>query len=402
VIAEHSDSGILTHVLLFSRALRARKINVTIDNVVDALRGISMIDLQRKDDFRSLLRSSFVSRKEDLGVFESLFDAFWSTQDRTAPPRMAAPKEASRTVEQGEEAPPPTIEKRQFLAGEEQSSTEGEKKTPEKPEVVAYSPDEVLGEKDFAGLKNEEIETIRESILQLARKVSVTLSRRWKKGTGGDQIDFRRSMRRSIKHGGEMIDLRMKKPKPRPLRVVLICDVSGSMDIYSRFFLLFMFGLQNYYPHCETFTFSTRLNRVSSLLRRRTFEEALQSISRKVLDWSGGTNIGFSLHQFHLRHSELLHRNRTLLLIFSDGWDRGDTSLLDSEMRHIRGQVRAVIWLNPLMASQNYQPLCKGMSTALPYLDCFMPYHNLSSLKQLARLISRRGLIRAPFSGRRG
>ena len=236
---------------------------------------------------------------------------------------------------------------------------------------------------------------MRESILQLSRKVSVTLSRRWKRGNGGDQIDFRRSMRRSIRYGGEMIELRMRKPKPRPLRLVLICDVSGSMDIYSRFFLLFMFGLQNYYPHCETFTFSTRLNHVSSLLKRRSFEEALRFLSKKVLDWSGGTNIGLSLHQFHQRHSELLHRNRTLLLIFSDGWDRGDTSLLDSEMRYIKGQVKGVIWLNPLMGSGNYQPLCKGMSTALPYLDCFMPYHNLASLKDLARLISKRGLIGA-------
>ena len=327
------ESDLLKNILLFSHALRDRKLSVTIDAVIDALRGISFIDLQRKGDFYSLLKSSFVSRKEETPLFDELFKQFWSAEDGTKPFLAKPTRKSLRVDEEKEDVFSVESGKNRPLLKD--GDVSGEKDRPaEKKEILAYSREEILSEKDFAHLKKEESEAMRESILQLSRKVSVTLSRRWKRGNGGDQIDFRRSMRRSIRYGGEMIELRMRKPKPRPLRLVLICDVSGSMDIYSRFFLLFMFGLQNYYPHCETFTFSTRLNHVSSLLKRRSFEEALRFLSKKVLDWSGGTNIGLSLHQFHQRHSELLHRNRTLLLIFSDGWDRGDTSLLDSEMRY--------------------------------------------------------------------
>jgi len=131
------------------------------------------------------------------------------------------------------------------------------------------------------------------------------------------------------------------------------------------------------------------LNYITSLLKRRKFKEALRLLSEKVLDWSGGTNIGMALHQLHQRYSNLLHPNRTLFFIFSDGWDRGETTLLDLEMRNLKRLAKRLIWLNPLLGSQNYQPLCKGMLTALPYLDHFLPCHNLSSLEKLGQLISK-------------
>ena len=180
-----------------------------------------------------------------------------------------------------------------------------------------------------------------------------------------------------------MIELRMRRQKRKPLRLILVCDVSGSMDIHSQFFLLFMFGLQNHYSHCETFAFSTRLNHVTSFLKKRTFEETLRLLSENVVDWSGGTNIGGALHHLHRLYSDLLSPNRTLFFIFSDGWDRGDTALLDYEMGNLKRQVKKLIWLNPLLGSRNYQPLCEGMCTALPYLDHFLPCHNFLSLKNL-------------------
>ena len=183
------------------------------------------------------------------------------------------------------------------------------------------------------------------------------------------------------------MELKMKERKPKPLRLILVCDVSGSMDIYSEFFLRFMHGLQNYYPHCETFAFSTRLSHITSLLKRRTFEQTLRLLSGKVLDWSGGTNIGLSLHQLHQNHSHLLNLNRTLFLIFSDGWDRGNTVLLESGMKYIKKQVKKIIWLNPLLGNQSYQPLCKGISAALPYIDDFLPYHNFMNLRNLGYLL---------------
>ena len=184
------------------------------------------------------------------------------------------------------------------------------------------------------------------------------------------------------------MELKMKEPKPKPLRVILMGDVSGSMDIYGQFFLLFMYGLQNHYPHCETFVFSTRLSRVTSLLKRRTFEQSLSLLADKVSDWSGGTNIGAAVHQLHHHYLDVFKARRTVFLIFSDGWDRGDAQLLDGELRNLKRQVKRLIWLNPLLGSRDYQPLCRGMSTALPYLDHFLPCHNFSSLKVIGDLLS--------------
>jgi uncharacterized protein with von Willebrand factor type A (vWA) domain len=186
-----------------------------------------------------------------------------------------------------------------------------------------------------------------------------------------------------------MIELRMKEPKPKPLRLILFCDVSGSMDIYSQFFLIFMYELQNQYPHCKTFVFSTHLSHVTLLLKRKVFEETLRLLSEKVSDWSGGTNIGGALHQFHQLNSQLLNFKRAIFLIFSDGWDRGDTKILESEIKNLKRQVKRLIWLNPLLGSQNYQPLCKGISTALPHLDYFLPCHNFLSLRNLSNIITK-------------
>jgi len=384
------ESDLLINLLLFSHVLRNHKLIVTVDNVIDVLRGISFIHLQRREDFYLLLRSNFVCKKEEMNLFNDLFEDFWCFEDRTKPSRLRPSKELPCAVEEEEQNFPAESGKGQSLIqdGDVPGKRDG---SPEQKDEWAYSPKELLSQKDFARLKREELDVVKESVLHLTRRISAHLSRRRKRGIAGDQIDFRRSMRRSIKYGGEMMELRMKKPKPKPLHLIFICDVSGSMDIYSQFFLLFMYGLQNYYPRCETFTFSTRLNHVSSLLQRRPFEEALCLLSEKVLDWAGGTDIGFSLHQFHQRHSELLHPNQTLVLILSDGWDRGDSRVLDSEMKHIRENVKGIVWLNPLLESRGYRPLCKGMLTALPYLDHFLPCHSLSNLKDLGLLISKGG-----------
>ena len=382
------DADLLTNILLFSQALRKRKVGVTIDNVLDALRGISLIDLQRKRDFYHLLRANFVSRKDEMDTFDGLFEQFWSFDDPTSPLAEEIADEETDVSEEGEEASSFEPKKEQPSIKDWSDETE-ENELKQTKDVPAYSPDEVLQHKDFSHFQAEELEKVKDWVSILSRKISTYLSRRWKMGGKGDRLDFRRSIRQSIKYGGEIMELKMKERKPKPLRLILVCDVSGSMDIYSQFFLRFMHGLQNHYPHCETFAFSTRLSHITSLLKGRTFEQTLRLLSGKVLDWSGGTDIGAALHQLHQRHSELLHPNRGLFLIFSDGWDRGDTMLLDSEMKSLKRQVKRLIWLNPLLGNQNYQPLCKGMSTALPYVDHFLPYYNFYSLRKLTHLMSR-------------
>lgn len=368
--------------------LRSRKVGVTTDNVIDALRGIPFLNIQNKRDFYQLLKSNFISRREEITLFDELFEQFWSFEDKIVPSAKELIQEEGETSKEKDKMHSFKIlrEEQSFL----KESNEGEEKkiSMGDEEIPGYSPEEILGRKDFGHLEKGELERVKDFVLTLSRKMAMNLSRRWKKGRE-DQLDFRRSIRKSIKYGGEMVELRRRQRKQKPLRIILLCDVSGSMDIYSQFFLLFMYGLQNHYPYCETFGFSTRLSHISSLLKRKSFEETLRLLSAKVLDWSGGTNIGGALHQLHQRHAHLLHPNRTLFLIFSDGWDRGDTALLNSEMKYLKKQVKKIVWINPLLGSPSYQPICKGMSVALPYLDHFLPCHNFMSLKKLSSHISK-------------
>ncbi len=382
------DSDLLKNLILFSQNLRRRKVGVTIDNVLDALRGISLIDLQKKSDFYHLLRANFISRKEEMDTFDELFEQFWSVDTQTGPFLKQKGEEETEISEEKEKGL--SFEsKKDPLSIKDRGDDRKEDELKERKDLPVYSPDEVLQQRDFTHFRAEELDKVKDWVSILSRKIATHLSRRWKRGGKGDRLDFRRSIRQSIKYGGEIMELKMKERKPKPLRLILLCDVSGSMDIYSQFFLRFMYGLQNHYPHCETFAFSTRLSHITSLLQGRPFEQTLRLLSGKVLDWSGGTNIGAALHQLHQRHPDLFHPNRSLFLIFSDGWDRGDTRLLDSEMENLRRRVMKLIWLNPLLGNQNYQPLCKGMSTALPYVHHFLPYSNFSSLKKLGNLISR-------------
>jgi uncharacterized protein len=377
------------NVLLFSHALRNRGVAVTTDSVLAALRGLRFIHIQRKTEFYDLLKANFVSRREDMHRFDELFEQFWSCAYEETPFAQETAREGPEASEEKEETRSSRSYEDEGFRIKDWTDGRQEKTGVDQKNTAAYSPTEILRKKDFSSLQMEELEQVKDYVITLSKTMALALSRRWKKGKRQAQIDFRRTIRQSIKHGGEIIELRWKQPKPRPLRIVLLCDVSGSMDIYGQFLLLFMYGLQNFYPHCETLAFSTRLTRLTDILKKeRTFNEVLQFLSQRLLDWSGGTNIGGALHQLRRCYPALLHPNRTLFLVLSDGWERGDTTLLESEMRTVKQLTRKLIWLNPHLGSPHYQPLCKGMATALPYVDYFLPCHNLSSLRHLSNLVS--------------
>lgn len=379
------------NILLFCQALRGRQVEVTTDAVLVALRGLRFINIRHKTDFYTLLKTSFVSRREDVKPFDEVFEKFWSLSEGVATPLegRAEPK-AETHREEGEDDPSTPFYEEEGFRFRDRTAGSEERTRVEQEDVLEYSPDEVLRVKDFSSLSAEELEEIKEYVARLSRNMALILSRRWKSGRRQGQIDFRRTIRHSIRHGGEIVQLRWKKRKTRPLRIVFLCDVSGSMDIYSQFVLLFMYAIQNFYPHCETLAFSTRLTHVSDILKKKkTFDEVLSFLSKELLDWSGGTNIGGALRELRRRHPGFLQPNRTVLLIFSDGWERGDAALLDFEMKSLKLLTRKLIWLNPHLGTPNYQPLCKGMATALPYLDYFLPCRNLASLGSLSNLVSK-------------
>jgi len=202
-------------------------------------------------------------------------------------------------------------------------------------------------------------------------------------------IDPGRTLRRSLQYGGEVLDLVRRGPKLSKTKMVVLCDVSGSMDVYTKFLIQFLYGLQNGLRGVETIVFSTRLTRITPLLRRRNIDAALQRIADTVQDWSGGTKIGACLQEFNSTMAATMVTSKTLIIIISDGWDTGDTVVLDAAMARLRRMALRVIWLNPLLGSPNYQPLCKGIQTALPYVHDFLPVHNVESLRQFGQLIAR-------------
>jgi hypothetical protein len=378
------------NVLLFSEALRKKGVVVTTDSVLVALRGLWFINIQHKIDFYYLLKASLVSRWEEIKRFDEVFAQFWSFSDN-ATPSLKEDGEAGlkNSAEEKEEEPLANRSEKEGFRIKERISSAHERTGTDEKNIPEYSPMEILRKRDFSTMRPEELEEVKDCLISFSRKVAMVLSRRWKKGKKEGRFDFGRTIRHAVRHGGEIMELRWKQRKTRPPRIVFLCDVSGSMDIYGRFLLLFMYVVQNFYPRCETLTFSTRLSRITDILKReKTFSGVLQFLSHELLDWSGGTNIGGALHELRKRYSAFLHPRRTIFLIFSDGWERGDTTLLKSEMRSLKQLTRTLIWLNPHLGSPNYKPLCKGMATALPYLDHFLPCHNLSSLRHLGNLVS--------------
>src|SRR5205807_441294 len=220
-----------------------------------------------------------------------------------------------------------------------------------------------------------------------ARLIATRLSRRTRAARRGSLVDLRRTMRRNLRYGGDVLDLVWRRRKIRKASLVLLCDVSGSMDIYSRFLVQFIYALQGALSHVESFLFSTSLTRVTDVLGRRDIREALRDASERVPDWSGGTKIGASLRQFNETYGRLVD-GRTIVVICSDGWDTGDLEVLESAMRTLHARAGRVIWLNPLLGSPGYEPVTQGMSVALPFVYVLASAYNIRVLRALDLLMT--------------
>src|SRR5207245_2569925 len=261
-------------------------------------------------------------------------------------------------------------------AWEEDGADEGEPL-----EVPGVSDRDVLMDQDFSTFPAEDLDEVARLTVLMARRLDRRVRRRRRPTRRAGVMDFRRTMRANMMKS-EIIELRRRERRRRKVRLVLLCDVSGSMDLYSRFLLQFLYALQNVFGRVETFTFATRLTRVTEHLRGRPYRQVLRRLV-DVRDWSGGTRIGASLAEFNRQWGYLLDR-RTIVIVLSDGWDTGDVDVLATELLQIRRRAARLIWLNPLLGNPSYEPLTRGMAAALPFLDWFAAAHNLESLRALA------------------
>ncbi len=384
--------------IAFGQALRQAGVSTTTAQTMDFVRAVEHIDIGRRSEFRASARACLVSRKDDLETFDDVFDRFWrrSIFPDSLPELAGLPQQGQPGEESGEElddgSPVSAVERvsgRPVLVGlDDGVETDEDEPDDQESGGLSFSSAEVLRQKDFADLTEEELAQARRLMEKLEWRIGQRRSRRRIAARKGRFLDPRRTMRRSLQTGGVALTISRRRIKLKPRQLVVICDVSGSMDRYSRLLLQFIYAIENGMARVEAFVFGTRLTRITRLLRRRSIDEAMERVSREVHDWSGGTRIGQSFRMFNVAWAPRVLRNGAVVLIISDGWDRGDPALLSREIARLQRGSYRLIWLNPLLGSPLYQPLTRGMQAALPYIDDFMPIHNLASLEALAAHLS--------------
>ncbi|MEW6529663.1 MAG: VWA domain-containing protein [Thermodesulfobacteriota bacterium] len=367
-------------VISFGRLLKGHGLTISVPAVMDALAALSVTGVSNVNDFKTVLRSNLMTRVEDGPIFERLFAEFWlKAGDRLEQDEAEAAGEPSA----GPAGTEPFSEADTILAAAGMFPSQEEAAWDARPYVI-YSPHEVLKERDFKEISSGDdarIESlIREIVHPLFKRVGVRKRPFWR----GVTLDFRKLFRRNVLYGGDIVEIPRLRPKRRLKKLVFLCDVSGSMNPYMRFMLRFIRELQEMPTKVETFAFATRLTRITSILRRLPFPRAMEEIGHTVRDWSGGTRIGSCLEAFTSSFGESLLRPSTVILIHSDGWDRGDVRVLEREMARIQRRAYRVIWINPLLGGASYEPTCRGMRTALPYVDAFLPGHNVLGLERVA------------------
>ncbi|MEX1253937.1 MAG: VWA domain-containing protein [Dehalococcoidia bacterium] len=367
------------NLVQFAALLKAGEVDVTTTQLLGAARSVDVIDVARRDDFRQALAANLLTRVEDRAVFDVLFDRFWRLprDEEDDPTRPEPPRLAGGETRLG------TAEIVNIAYAREDAGGAPPSETPPR----TYSGEDALLRKDFATFRDDEVREARRYLRRLAPKLATATTRRRRSASSGAEIDLRRSLRLAARRGGEVLRLAYRRRKVRRLRLVLLCDVSGSMDVYSRFMAQFLFGLQTELRGVSTFVFSTRLYEVTPMLRARTFDEALAMVGRQVEGWSGGTRIGACLADFNRRYAKERLGPRTVVVVISDGWDRGDVAQLRREMAALRRRAFRVLWLNPLLGADDYRPVAQGMAAALPYVDEFLPVHNLESLARVGRTL---------------
>ncbi len=384
-MSENEQGHLLRNFLLFGRLLRGLGVRITLTQILEMVEALSHVELQLREDFKNSARTLLVNRHEHIPLFDRAFDLFWQARDEGRLLNLDLRKLAPRTPELKKviEFTP--------LNDNEQISPESESNETIIDSIQTFSTRETLRQKDFADLTPVELEEVKQLIQSMNWNLEQRRTRRRVRAPRKVYLDMRRTFRQNLRFGGEILQLswRDRKLKRRPL--VVICDISGSMDRYSRVLLKFIYALSNGPDHVEAFVFSTRLTRITRQIRGHDIDDALDHATASIHDWAGGTRIGEVLKTFNYQWGRRVLGQGAVVLIISDGWDRGDPQVLGHELNRLQLSSQRLIWLNPLLGSANYEPLTRGMQAALPYIDDFLPIHNLASLEQLGYLFARLG-----------
>ncbi len=373
-------ANLLSNLIGFPRYLRRLGLSVGTSQTLDFLRALQWVDLTDRPAVYSAAQATLVKRAKDLKLFRRAFSFYWSAESELG--GLLDEVERSGERSPGSSVRPPSRDAGAADGVDSLDSAEGEAGEAARR---SYSAVEVLRHKDFSDLDEDERRALRWMIAELNVSLGRRRSRRWTAGSG-DRLDFRRSVRLNLRYGGEWLAWARRSPRHKERPLVVLADVSGSMELYTHILLQFIYGLVRLHRAAvEAFVFGTRLTRITRTLEQGSPEQALRRVSEKVPDWSGGTRIGRALREFNVDWARrVLGRGATVLLV-SDGWDRGDPDVLRREIARLQRSAARLIWLNPLLGSSGYEPLTRGMQAALPHVDDFLPIHNFASLEDLAR-----------------
>lgn len=370
-----AGQAFLTNCVVFTRALRQAGIPIGLDQVLAFVQALEWIELGEREQVYYTARSLLINRYEHIQLFDAVFNRFWRAQAVTERRRQTMPRAPRHRLP---EQPFTIVTYMAYMA------RLGDPEIDVADKAGTASDLEVLQRKDFSEMTPEELERIKRLIEQMRWRIAQRETRRQKRDRRGKRLDMGEVLRLAARYDGTPIQLvwQRRKRKQRPL--VIIADISGSMEKYARLLLQFLYSVTRSLQRVECFVFGTRLTRITNQLKIRNIDQALDQAAREVVDWAGGTRIGGSLHTFNRQWSRRVLGRGAVVLLISDGWEQGDPALLTHELRRLQGRCHRLIWLNPLLGRETYTPRVRGMQSALAYIDDFLPIHNLQSLEALA------------------
>ncbi len=395
------EGRLLANLMHFARTLRAAGLPVGPGKVIDAVEAVKTIGITDRRDFYWTLHAVFVNRPDQRLIFDQAFHIFWRNPDLLKKmmglvlPEIRVEAEVDRGAEMVRRLAEALHPNQQQEPPGESEETETEIDA-----VMTFSDREQLRSMDFEKMSLEELARAKAAIARLRLPVQDVPTRRFAPDRHGARADLRATMRAALRSGG-LIELKRKSPRRRPPPLVVLCDISGSMSRYSRVFLHFMHTVTNDRDRVYTFVFGTRLTNITRYLRHRDVDLALERVGDAVADWSGGTRIGYSIAEFNRLWSRRLLGQGAIVLLITDGLDRDAGTGLAHEMDRLHRSCRRLIWLNPLLRYEGFEPKSLGMKAMMPYVDEFRPVHNLESLETLIAVLSapiaRRGTTAAAW-----
>ena len=373
----------MENMVLFTRELRGAGIPIALGQVQDFLRALELVRIDKREEVFHAARSMLIGQQDHLLVFETVFDRFFTPEVAPGPLPQTMPRAPRHPVREKPFDITTYMAYKARLFDEEIDV--GDK-------AMTFSSVEALRSKDFSRLTPEELDTLRRLLHEMTWAFSQRRTPRRVLARQGDYLHLRRILRASARTGGVPIHLSWQTRTLKRRPIVLIADISGSMERYARVILLLFHTVARQFqrssPGVECFVFGTRLTRITTQLRQKDVDLAIDQAAREVIDWSGGTRIGDSLHTFNVRWGRRVLGRGAIVIVVSDGWERGDCQVLAHEMRHVQHHCHRLIWLNPLAGQPAYQARVEGMQAAMPFIDDFLPVHNLESLLVLNKLLA--------------